>query len=104
VTAPVVALDPHDFEHEQYPAFRALQGLMDVHGLPQFDRMSGVKRHGWKVAVVSVAADSAEPWRRALGAPAFTSNPDIPGQMMTERFWFSTWIRIAYSTPEVDNG
>lgn len=98
MTAPLVILDAHDFEHERAPVMRALQGLMTVYSLPAFQRVYGATRSGgWKVVVLAVDPDHAEQWRAALGAPAFAASPEQPGQMLTERFWFSTWVRLAYS-------
>jgi hypothetical protein len=99
VTAPLVTLDAYDFEADRTPVMLALQGLMRVHNLPQFQRVAGVHRHGWKIVVLSLDADDAESWRAALAAPGFAPNPDEPGQMLTERFWFSSWIRLVYSIP-----
>lgn len=103
MTAPLVTLDAHDFDAERAPVMRALQGLMDIHGLPQFERVAGAYRHGWKVVVIALGPSDAEPWRAALGAPDFTPNPDQPGQLLTERFWFSSWVRLAYTLPEDDD-
>lgn len=100
MTAPLVTLDAFDFEADRTPVMLALQGLQNVHGLPQFQRVAGVRRHGWKVVVLALNAADAEPWRAALGAPAFAPNPDESSQQLTERFWFGSWVRLVYTTLE----
>lgn len=86
-------------EHETFPVFNALRGLALVHKLPKTQRVHQLQRHDGRTLVfIQVAAEHADLWRDALGAPAFEPHHQPLGeQYTTERFWFGATVRLSYS-------
>jgi hypothetical protein len=94
VTAPLVTLDAHDFDAERFPIMRALQGLVDVHSLPEFQKVY----HSRSTTVVALSAADAESWRAALGAPPYICDGE---RCKTERLWFGSMVRLVFANPEL---